>query len=83
MSVKLLTEHLDFLSLKGGCTGSPESTLHCWKSHVTAHSRNSVVWVPYNLELMSPINGENYHYLLFESNDYYFSEKPAIVWFLE
>ena len=40
MSVKLLTEHhLEFLSLKGGCTGSSESTLvkmaHCWKSHVT------------------------------------------------
>ena len=36
MSVKLLTEHhLEFLSLKGGCTGSSESTLvkmpHCWK----------------------------------------------------
>ena len=34
----LLTEHnLAFLSLKGGCTGSSESTLvkmtHCWKSH--------------------------------------------------
>ena len=42
MSVKLLTEHhLEFLLLKGGCTGSSESTLvkipHCWKSHVTAH----------------------------------------------
>ena len=41
MSVKLLTEyHLEFLSLKGGCGGSSESTLvkmpHCWKSHVTA-----------------------------------------------
>ena len=41
MSVKLLTEHhLEFLSLKGGCTCSPESTLvkmpHCWKSHVAA-----------------------------------------------
>ena len=41
MSVKLLTEHhLEFLSLKGGCTGSSESTLvkmpHCWKSHVAA-----------------------------------------------
>ena len=40
-SVKLLTEqHLEFLSLKGGCTGSSESTLvkmpHCWKSHVGA-----------------------------------------------
>ena len=34
-------EHnLEFLSLKGGCTCSSESTLvkmsHCWKSHVTA-----------------------------------------------
>ena len=42
MSVKLLTEHyFESLSLKGGCRGSPESTLvkmrHCWKSHVTAH----------------------------------------------
>ena len=41
-SVKLLTEHhLQFLSLKGGCTGLSESTLvkipHCWKSHVAAH----------------------------------------------
>ena len=38
MSVKLLTEHLlEVLSLKGGCTGSSESTLvkmaNCWKSH--------------------------------------------------
>ena len=42
MSVKLLTEHhLEFLSLKGGCTGSSESTLvkmsNCWNSHVAAH----------------------------------------------
>ena len=42
MTIKLLTEqHLEFLSLKDGCTGSSESTLvkmpHCWKSHVTAH----------------------------------------------
>ena len=41
MIVKLLTEHLlEFLSFKGGCTGSSESTLvkipHCWKSHATA-----------------------------------------------
>ena len=41
MTVKLLTEHhLEFLSLKGNCTGSIESTLvkmpHCWKSRVTA-----------------------------------------------
>ena len=42
MIVKLLTEHhLELLGLKGGCTGSYESTLvkmpHCWKLHVTAH----------------------------------------------
>ena len=41
LSVKLLTEHhLEFLSLKGGCTGSSESIHvkipHCWKSHVMA-----------------------------------------------
>ena len=41
MSIKLLTEpNLEFLGLKGGCTGSSESTLvkmpHCWKSHVAA-----------------------------------------------
>ena len=42
LSVKLLTEHhLEFLSLKGGCRGSTESTMikmqHCWKTHATAH----------------------------------------------
>ena len=45
MIVKLLTEHhLAFLSLKGGCTGSSESTLakmsNCWKSHAGAHIIN-------------------------------------------
>ena len=49
MSVKLLTEHhLEFLSLKGGSTGSSESTLvkmpHCWKSQVTAHF-NSIMYI--------------------------------------
>ena len=42
MSVELLTKHhLEFLSIKGGCTGSSESTLvkmpHCWKLHVATH----------------------------------------------
>ena len=41
MTVNLLTEHhLEFVSLKGGYTGSSGSTLvkmpHCWKSHATA-----------------------------------------------
>ena len=40
MIVKLLTEHhLEFLSLKGDCRGSSESThvkmSNCWKSHTT------------------------------------------------
>ena len=44
MTVKLLTEHhLEFLSFKGGCRGSSESTHvkmhHCWKSLVMAHIR--------------------------------------------
>ena len=37
----LIEQHFEFLSLKGGCTGSFESLLvkmpHCWKSHVAAH----------------------------------------------
>ena len=37
----LMEQHLEFLSLTGGCTRTSESTLvkmpHCWKSHVTAH----------------------------------------------
>ena len=42
MIVKLLTtQHLEFLSLKGGSRCSSESTLVkmplCWKSHVVAH----------------------------------------------
>ena len=48
MSVKLLAKHhLEFLSLKGGCTGSSESTLvkmsHCWKSHVAAQIKFSQI----------------------------------------
>ena len=47
MTVKLLTEqHLEFLSLKGGCTGLSESTLvkmpHCWKSHVGMYNQQSL-----------------------------------------
>ena len=43
MSEKLLTEHhLEFLSLKGCCIDSSESTLakmlHCWKSQVSAQN---------------------------------------------
>ena len=53
MIVKLLSEHhLEFLSLKGDCTGSSESTLvkmsNCWKSHALAHFKyNSWALLPY------------------------------------
>ena len=45
MIVKLLTgHHLEFLSFKGGCRGSSESTFvkipKCWKSCVTAQLSN-------------------------------------------
>ena len=48
MIVKLLTgHHLEFLSLKGGCTGSSESTLvkmsNCWKSHSAAQISFSII----------------------------------------
>ena len=37
----MIEHHLEFLSLKGACTGSSVSTLvkmpHCWKSNVAAH----------------------------------------------
>ena len=56
MIVKLPTEHLlELLTLKGGYTGSSESTLvkisHCWKSHVTAH----LIYLPYDIH-NSPTN---------------------------
>ena len=48
MSDKLLTDHhLEFLSLKEGCTGSSESTLvkipHSWKLHVVAQYQSELV----------------------------------------
>ena len=54
MSVKLLTEHhLEFLSLKGGCVGSSESTLvkmpHCW---------NHVLWLICRNHLRKKVNSE-------------------------
>ena len=53
MSIKLLTEHnLEFLSLKGGCTGSSETTLvkmpHKWKSHAVAHLYESIMCMTHN-----------------------------------
>ena len=55
MIVKPMTEHhLEFQSLKGGCTGLPESPLvkipHCWKSHVAAQV---FCFIPHSLALFS------------------------------
>ena len=52
MIVKLLTEHhLELLSLKGGCTGSSESTLvkmsNCWKSHAAAQLHFTLIKFSY------------------------------------
>ena len=49
MRVKLPTEHhLEFLSLKGGCTGSSKSTFvkmpHCWKSGVMAIITSTILF---------------------------------------
>ena len=46
MTVRLLIEqYFEFVSLKGGCRGSSESTYvkmpHCWKSHALAHFLDS------------------------------------------
>ena len=64
MIVKLLIEHqLEFLSLKGGCRGSPESTHvkmpHCWKSHATAHLLLKILCIILLLLLLLPVNGQD------------------------
>ena len=53
MSIQLLTEHpLEFISLKGGCTGLSESTFvkmpHCWKSHVAVELICNVHWFAFD-----------------------------------
>ena len=68
MIVKLLTEHhLEFLSLKGGCTGSSESTNvkmpHCWKSHALAQLLISIVTQAWHnipgLAIKKPVASQN------------------------
>ena len=82
MTVKLLTEHhLEFLSFKGGCTGSSESTRvkmpHCWKSHVVAQITIPFIELQYSpfmtlclglIELSHVIKGQFYKGIL--ENDY-------------
>ena len=58
MTVKLLSEqHLGFLSLKWGYTGSSESThvkmSHCWKSCIAAHIQNCLnAGIPFRVNLL-------------------------------
>ena len=56
MTVKLVTEHnLEFLSLKGCCTGWSEYTLvkmpHCWKSNVTAQIHFSLAGMVFSMHM--------------------------------
>ena len=60
MTDKILTKHhLEFLSLKGGCRGSSESTLfkmpHCWKSHVAAQ----ILSLSYTVTIQAPIHHDS------------------------
>ena len=62
MTVLLLTkQRLEFLSLKGGCTGSPESTLvimpHCWKPYVAAHISKVVLKCKVQIEIILTTSG--------------------------
>ena len=63
MIVKLLTEfHLKFLSLKGGCRGSSESThvkmQHCWKSHALA----LIVWCTFSFTVNDASSDGSMHF---------------------
>ena len=58
LTVKLLTEHhLEFLSLKGCCTGLSKSALvnipHCWKSHAAAYFKLTYICAPDLLNLLN------------------------------
>ena len=60
MNIKLPAEHhLEFVSLKGGCTGSLESTVvkmpHCWKSHVVAQYKQSFDQICYHRTLVKSV----------------------------
>ena len=82
MTVKLLTEHhLEFSSLKGGCTGSSESTLinmsHCWKSYVTAHLCLFCYFDMNYIDTSGNLLYEKYMYCFFSKM--YFNNKILIV----
>ena len=58
MILKILTEHhLEFLSLRGGCRGSFESTLvkmsNCSKSHAAAHFIHRYIIIKHRSSLIT------------------------------
>ena len=68
MTVKLQSKHhLEIISLKGGCTGSSESTLvkipHCWKSHVAAHLSMAINHYQQRTQFLWSLHIVNYHYV--------------------
>ena len=61
MLVKLLTEHhLKFLSIRGGCRGSSESTHikipHCWKVHALAQTICLLPSYHFDIAKVNPVN---------------------------
>ena len=58
MTVKLLTEHhLEFLSLKGGCTGSSESTLVKMSNCCTCSLLLEHIWTFFSVKDFSATAG--------------------------
>ena len=77
MSVRLLSEHhLEFLSLKGGCTGSSESTLvkvpHCLKSHVTAQINVQYCFAYHQMLSHQMLSGFKVVFTVFKTASLYF-----------
>ena len=67
MNVKLMTEHhLEFLSLKVGCTGSYQSTLvkvpHSWKSHALAQLSRLTICRMRNRRFSKDIRAINFRF---------------------
>ena len=74
----LLTKHyLEFLSLKGGCTGSSESTLvkmpHCWKSHDTTQ-----LYV-HDFQLFTTIKNKNFIMLGFNLHRSFLTRSVKVI----
>ena len=79
MSGKLLTEqHLEFISLKGGCTGLFEATLvkiqHCWKSHTTAQFSSIGYWATQEVSVLNTVYG-----ICTEASYMYYPFKPKSI----